>query len=167
MSPTPRGTLDWIGRMGTPLEDYAIAPVYARLPVAETQADPDLSQDPAALFQLPWFDPWFLDVGQIAPWLERLPTGAANSSEAAEQAARDQAELATGEAADALLTGEARARYIHRLEESADILLRRGKDAAGRQALYHARELRSDLPASQIPFARQLVERTLTAALQM
>jgi hypothetical protein len=166
-SATPRGTLEWIGRLGAPQQDYPVAPVYARLSAAEAQADTDLAYDPDDLFRVPWFDPWFLEVAQVMPWLDRLLAGMDYSPVTTEQDQRDQAEQATGEAVDALVVDETRARYIHRLEESADILLRRGKEMVGRQALYHAQELRSELPASQILFARRLVERTITVALTL
>ncbi len=162
---SPPGTLDWLPRLGVPEQDYPTAPVYARLPAAAALADPDIPREPNELFALPWFDPWYLDVERVEPWLARLMTEV--QGEQTEDRKRERAEETTGEVVDAVMDAATRARYVHQLEQSADILLRRGIEQAGRQALLHAVELASDRPASQILFARRLVERTIMAALML
>ncbi len=164
---TPPGTAEWLARSGAPTGDYSRAPVYARLSAEEVQADANVPRDPHELFLLPWFEPWFLDVDQVAPWMERILTSVESPLELSEEIKRERAEGATAEAVNALLTGETRSRYVRRLEETADILLRRGLEMDARQALYHAIELGSDRPANQVPFATRLVERTITVAFAM
>jgi hypothetical protein len=162
---SPPGTLDWLSRLGIPEQDYPTAPIYARLSAAEVLAAPDVSHEPNDLFTLPWFDPWFLDIEQVEPWLALLMTGI--QTEETEEQKRERAEQTTGEVVDAVMDCATRARYVHQLEQSADVLLRRDQDQAGRAALLHAVELASDRPASQILFARRLVERTIMVALSM
>jgi hypothetical protein len=162
---TPPGTLEWLARLPMPTGDYSTPPVYTRLSVAGIQADPNAPYNPHELFLLRWFDPWFLDVMAVEPFLDQLLT--VSGEDQSEEVRRAEAAQATAEVVDALMVTRVRDRYIRYLEETADILLRRGLEAEARQALYHAIDLKSDRPASQIPFAERLVERTIVVALTM
>jgi hypothetical protein len=162
---TPPGVAEWLARLPAPAGDYTTPPIYSHLSEQEMQSDPNAPYDPHELFLLRWFEPWFLAVEDVIPWLDHLLT--ASPADESEEVRRAEAERATAEAVDALFDDQTRRRYIYRLEETADILWRRGLEPDARQALYHAIDLKSDRPAREIPFAQRLVERTITVALTM
>jgi hypothetical protein len=163
---TPQGFLDWVYSIGEPRGDYSTPPVFAAINPEGIRGDQSFSHDPSTFFALPWFDPWFFDIKDVARWLEaweQVETGVVAQSESVQEERRER--IVT-EAVTALLTSEMRTRYIRRLEESADVLRRRGKEEATRMALYHALMLTDNMPAADVPFARVLVRRTIEAALE-
>ena len=163
---TPVGFLDALRVIGDPEQEYAHSPVWDAITPDAITNDADIDRDPAALFALPWFDAWFLDVNDVVPWLGAI-YDVRGQSDLSEDAQKEKLDTTAREAAHALLTGEMAARYTHRLEESADILRRRNRDAQARQALVHALSLQAADSAADSPFAVLLVQRTMHAAIEM
>jgi hypothetical protein len=56
------------------------------------------------------------------------------------------------------------AHAMYGLEETADVLRRRDETETAQMALYHALQLAEDKPASEVQFARFLVDRSWGAA---
>ncbi|HZT42244.1 MAG TPA: hypothetical protein VFA07_08640 [Chthonomonadaceae bacterium] len=164
---TPRGFLTWLPRVGEPEREYSEAPVWQRNSREEVRADQSYPRDPKALFELPWFSPWFLLVEDVYPWVQAWEQAGQSLVVLSDAVKEERRQKVVTEAAQARVTPEMRALYSRRLEGSADILLRRGEEQAARQALYHALSLADNGPVEQVPFARALVERTLEAALAM
>jgi len=164
---SPPGFLEWMERVGEPRGSYETPPVFAALNPEEVRADPSVPHDPAAFFALPWFEPWFLAARDVYEWLDAWEKSEASVLAVPESAKAERRERIVTEAVNKLLTPEARERYTHRLEESADILRRRDKMEAARIALYHALALADNKPVADVPFARALVRRTIEAAAQM
>lgn len=164
---TPTGFLDLLRVVGTPsseLSEQSQSPIWNAITPADVEDDAALPRDPAALFALPWFDAWFLDVNEVTDWLTPVVEilnrpGDAKSlvGEVIAGAARDASGILF---ADSLKTV-----YAHRLEESADILRRRERVTPARQALYHALALQNE--GGSALFAVALVERTMQAAVEM
>ena len=164
---TPAGFVDLLPRIGAPRAEHTESPVYAHLQLGPVPGD-EPPPDPDALFQMPWFEPWFFAVEDIQPWLDQWISAAAGSTkDGAEEAQSYQRAIIAREAANALLSGSLRDLYVARLEESADVLRRRGRIAEAGQALYHAQMLKSDTPAGEVPFAAALAARTLQAGAEM
>jgi hypothetical protein len=164
---TPRGLLDLLPRIGEPRSAPDSAPIYAQFDAEEIKADASLPHDPEDLFRLPWFEPWFFAAEEALPWLEawqKVESGVIVVSDSVQQERR---QAIVTEAVRGLFTPETEIRYIKRLEETADILRRRGKTAEARQALYHALSLIAERDVSQTPFARTLAQRTIEAAIEM
>lgn len=162
---TPIGFTDLLQVIGEPEQHYADAPVWERVTPEEVRADvePASASD---LFKLPWFEAWFLDVNDVVPWMSDIyeVIGDANSSEEAKkQGLETVAKTAAGE----LFTADVKARYVRRLEETADALHRRGRETEARQALRHALGLRDTPSAADSDFAVTLVQRTMQAAIEM
>lgn len=164
---TPAGFLDWLPKIAEPRAEYPASPVYAHITAADVRADTWVPHDPADFFKLAWFEPWFLAVEDAFPWWVRVDSSGSEKIELPENVKREQREKVFVEAIQALLPPEIRADYVRRLEESADILRRRGEMTAAKQTLYQALELAEDKPVSDSAFARTLVERTMQAAAEM
>ncbi len=162
--PTPGGFLDWLHRIGEPHAVYETSPVLTAFAPDAIRSNLSFSHDPAALFALPWFEPWYFAIGDVVRWLEAWDQVEGGRIEVSETTKEERRERIVTEATTALLTPEMRARYIRRLEESADILRRRDKEEAARMALYHALALADNGTVTNVPFARALVRRTLEAA---
>ena len=163
---TPPGFLDLLRGVGIPPASFAHSPVWDTLPLDAIRNDSNLPRDPAALFALPWFDAWFLDVNEVTDWLAPIVEQLNRGEEAADVLAQSLGEAAHT-CANALFSGGLKAQYIHRLEESADILRRRGLTTPARQALFHADALRAAQTGADSPFAVTLIKRTMQAALEM
>lgn len=164
---TPAGFLDIVSRIGDPEHRPDTPAVYDGIDREALQADTEYPHEAAALFEAEWFAPWFLDIKDLGPWIERttrLDTPevvfGANLKEARKRAI-------VLDAAEKLLEGEMRAIYASRLEDTADVLLRRGETRVGRQALFHALQLRSDKPISAVEFAEVICNRTIVAGIEM
>lgn len=165
--PTPRGFLAWLPRVGDPEREYTEPPVWQRISREEVRADQSYPRDPTALFDLPWFSPWFLLVEEVFPWVQAWEQAEQSLVVLSDAVKEERRQKVVTEAVQARMTPEMRALYTDRLEGSADILQRRSEEQAARQALYHALSLADNGPVEQVPFARALVERTLEAAVAM
>jgi hypothetical protein len=161
---TPRGYVDLLPRIGAPETEYAEPPVYQHLPDDDSA---DVPTDPADLFKLAWFDPWFFAVEEVTPWLQRWLSAESGVVVTSDKVREERKRAIAKEAAAALMPPEVRQRYIVRLEESADVLRRRDRLTEARQALYHARVLKSDAEIGEVPFAEAIAARTLEAAAEM
>jgi hypothetical protein len=164
---TPAGFLDSLPRIGEPGNRYDQSPIYAYYEADEVKSDAALPRDPEALFRLPWFEPWFFAAEEMLPWLvawEKVEQGVVV---VADSVKRERKETILTEAVTGLFPPDTRARYITRLEESADILRRREKTTEAKQALFHALTLSSEIAITEVPFARALTERTMEAAMEM
>jgi hypothetical protein len=165
--PTPRGFLDWAERIGPPRRLYARPVVYAHLEPETIRGDLALSRSPLAFFAQIWFEPWFFAVEEVLPWLRQLQAQEQSVLEVPEAVKAERRERVFIEALKTLMTPELRRHYIFRLEESAEILRRRGEETAAKQALYQALELAEEKPIEKSEFARALLERTILAALEL
>lgn len=160
---TPPGFLDYAARIGEPARAYPSAPVYARVSEDAIRANADISRDAADLFAQEWFDAWFLPAEEAAPWIMQWEgSELLNDAERLER----QSALVT-DALPALFDSGLARRYARRLEDSADVLLRRDQTEAAQQALYHALTLRDNLPLAENSFVRTLVQRTVEAAVAL
>jgi hypothetical protein len=164
---TPEGFLNLLPRIGAPLRSYETSPIHEHISAGEVDTSADLPRDPVDLFRLPWFDPWFFAVEEVAPWLERWMEASNSVVVFAEKAKEERKRRIAKEATAALIPDDVRARYAARLEESGDVLRRRGRTLEARQALFHALAVKTDAPIGEVPFAEALTTRTLEAAAEM
>ncbi|MCW3099818.1 MAG: hypothetical protein JWL77_5436 [Chthonomonadaceae bacterium] len=162
--PSPTGVLELLPRIGVPRHDYLVSPVYDSISVETLNADETIERDPRALFELTWFENWFFAVEDVlralSDWENATDTSDTSPDEKA--AAR---ELIVREVTTDLFTPGVRARYVRRLEDTADILWRLSHTNEAKMALIHAQTLAGGAPVAEVPFARALVERTLIAGL--
>lgn len=162
---TPTGFVDLLNALGEPEQAYPTAPVWQRVTEAEVRAEADAP--PAAdLFQLPWFQAWFLDVNDVVPWLSDIYEVILDS-DASEDAKKQGLEDVARKAAAELFDDDRSDRYARRLEETADVLHRRGREPEAKQALRHALDLREAASGGDSEFAVALVQRTMQAAIEM
>jgi hypothetical protein len=164
---TPAGFLTWAGRIGEPQTRYETSAIYAHISADEIQADPSIPHDAGALFALPWFDAWFFTAEEVGQWLPDWKQAASSVVVLPESAVQARRLRVLKEAVGVLMTPPVRERYVVRLEESADVLRRRGKETAARQALYQALKLKAEEAIEESPFAQALVQRTIEAALEV
>jgi len=163
---TPRGFIDLLPRIGAPVRSYSTPPVYDHLNATEEGCE-NASEDPADLFNLPWFEPWFFAAEDVVPWLERW-IGLSSPPDASHETSRDEnRQSIIREVTEKLIPDEVRSRYIVRLEESADVLRRRERIVEACMALTHARALKSEAAIAEVPFALAITARTLEAAAEM
>ncbi len=185
---SPPGFLDVAARLG----DFAPATTPGAPPASAAQADTtgDDAETPtkradaetekadalaaaldpasAALFALPWFEPWFLSVQDVLLWLLDWRK-ASEANDAPRQA------QVVADAAREMMISEVRARYQTRLERSAAILRLRGEENAARLAELHAGQLAAYREPSEEkaeeaelpPFLLGLTRRTLDAGLEI
>jgi hypothetical protein len=161
---TPAGFIDFAPRIGTTAERFDTPPVYAQLG-AEQPAD--IPRDPVDLFKHPWFEPWFFAVEDVMPWLEAWMDAETGLVATSAKVRQERRSAIAREAAAALITERLRELYTTRLEESADVLRRRGRDREARQALVHAQALKAGGPVEDVPFAEAIAARTLEAAAEI
>ncbi|HLK56688.1 MAG TPA: hypothetical protein VKU00_08995 [Chthonomonadaceae bacterium] len=164
---TPGGFLDLLPRIGEPHARFDQSPIYAQFPAETVANDLTLARAPEDLFALAWFDAWFLDARDAVPWLEPWEGVDSGTLIVTEDVKQERRERILTDAVGTLLTPELRAHYVSRLEESADVLRRREKTTEAKQALYHAIQLASERPVTEVPFARELIRRTIVAALEL
>lgn len=161
---TPPGFLDLLPRIGTPQHDH-VPPIYTLLSPDDVRADETIPEEPEALFALPWFEAWFLDAEEMAPYLDVIPERVSIQTE--DEARRAAFDELYHEAIMDLMTPERRLLFARRLEETAYVLWQGGKQAEARQAIFHALELRDKKPADEVAFGANLIFRTILVALQM
>lgn len=166
-SRTPSGFPEYARRIGEPRELYARAAVYSEIDPDALRADLTIPRDPGDFFKLPWFEPWFLDAIDILPYLDRWKQEETSVVIVTDHAKHEMRERVVTDVAESLLAPPARARYVRRLEESADVLRRSGKAEDAKIALVHALALAEDRPVSEVPFARALVVRSFSATLEL
>jgi hypothetical protein len=164
---TPPGLLDWLPRIGEPRGECAVTPVPNYFDADAIRADTSIDRSAASLFALPWFDAWFFAVEEVLPWVQAWEQTGSSAIVLPDNVKQERRERILTEAITALMTPEMQANYVRRLEQSADILRRRGKEAAAKQALYHALALSEEKQITESPFARALVQRSLEAVLEM
>lgn len=162
---TPAGFVDLVPRIGASTHAEQEPPVYAAMAAESDGAA--APADPADLFKLSWFEPWFFAVEEVAPWLQSWMDAEGSEIVVSEKAKQERKEKIVSEAAVAVFTDRLRGLYVARLEESADVLRRRGRMTEARQALRHAQELKSDRPIEEVPFARAIATRTLEAGAEI
>jgi len=164
---TPAGFVEFHAQMGSPPSQPMPQPVHAALESDTTAPAESVPADPGALFKLPWFEPWFFAAEDMAPWLARWIEIDESTIAGAEKIRGDRQRAIVLEVATALFDARMRSLYIVRLEESADVLRRRGRITEARQAMLHAKSLKEDRPAAEIPFCEAIAARTLEAAAEM
>lgn len=162
---SPAGVLELLPRLGVPRHDYLVSPIYEAISIESLRADPSVSGDPTALFGLKWFENWFFAVEDVLSALEAWEKLAAVPHTSPDDDVQAQRDAIVREVATSLFSPGVRSRYVRRLEESADVLWRLSHGEDAKLALLHAQELAADVPVSEVPFARALVERTLIAGL--
>jgi hypothetical protein len=161
---SPPGVLELLPRLGVPRHNYLVSPLSEVLSIERLRAVV-VSEDPAALFELKWFENWFFAVEDVLRALEDWERLAVVPAETDADDIQVQREAIVRELATSLFTPAVRSRYVRRLEDSADILYRLSHFADTELALLHAHELAAEGAVADVPFARALVERTLVAGL--
>jgi hypothetical protein len=169
---SPSALLAWIPKIGEPgqeSETDSLPPIYAHVSADVVSQDPTVETDPIDFFKLTWIDPWFYAAEETIPWLTRWETAWTQRDPEEELNVGPDTPLymIASEAAPVLMTDKMRKLYIVRLEETADVLWRCGKEAEAKQAVYHAAALKTDADAAYIPFAHTLALRTIGAAFEM
>ena len=161
---SPPGFLDLLPRLGVQSHNDFGSPFYEALSIEKLRADV-MSEDPAALFELKWFENWFFAVEDVLRALEDWERLVVVPAESDVDDLQEQREAIVRELATSLFTPVVRSRYVRRLEDSADILYRLSHFADAKLALVQAQELAAEGAVADVPFARALVERTLVAGL--
>ncbi len=165
--PLPKGYSALQSQIGEPETVYEASPVFGMLNGDHVRADLSISRSPEALLEQPWFRGWLVDLKDLAPWVEKL-IDASESRLVLDDAQKNQrAERVADDAADALLTEEALARWRRRLEDSAMVLHRAGCPQDAAEAFYQALSLQEVHTAHLAPFARAMVKRSFNVALAM
>jgi hypothetical protein len=162
---SPRGFLDLFSHIGEPENQNPASPVYSLVSVEAIREDDCFSREASDLFSQNSFVSWFLDAESMYPWLNRFAEVRKNSEEPPEEQA-ERSEQVLSEVINAEVSAELRALYTRRLEDTAYVLWQNGEIEAAKKALYHALDLAENKPASEVPFARLLVQRTMGAAIQ-
>lgn len=160
---SPRDLLPWIKVIGDPTTDFSPA-IYNRVTKAEIEADKEIDRDPGALFNLIWFEPWFFAAEDTFPWLAEMQALSVSASTGEQPDGFDDL---VARVAEVLMNPAMLPLYVTRLEESAEVLWRCGKEQEAKMALAHAIALQSEAPVASIPFVHEIVQRTLGATLEM
>lgn len=165
---SPNGFLETVREIGPPVGDYHRPPVYARIDGESLLTDLSIPRDATALFQLPWFQTWFLNEDDVQPWLLQSATQGPQNIEVPESVQQARHKAIVADAANNLIDETVREVFVRRLEEIADVLDRKGRREEARQALYHATQLSDNtIRVSDTLFASALIERTMWVAFQL
>ena len=162
----PDDMLAWMPRIGDPVAEHSPAILTHMQDWPENwQAATDAN--PQSVFGTVWFDPWFLDAADTVPWLPRWEQIISPESALGTEDATALRNELIAEAINGLITPNVRELYHGRLQESADVMVRCGNLEVARQLMLHAADLASEQPSSEVPFLRELVNRSLTAGVEM
>ena len=157
----PQGYADSMRRVGPAGDKFERSLIYDLVDADELAKDSEISREPEALFQTPYFRAWFLSMRAVSEWEEKY-FEAVQSKFAVDQAQRDAlGDKVVVEAADALIDSHAIITIRRSLEEQATVLHLAGHVAEAKQALVHAMSLDAEKPASENPFLLFYVKRSI------
>lgn len=159
LSPEGESALkEWDEHVGRVPDGYAVP----EPPVADAEAG---VQESAGLFGVPDVQRWFLEAADCAEFARRLGDLKVRSRlRRSEDELKDEFEALTSRATEALLNEEQCALYAGRLMDLARASAWRGQDQAAGRAAAVVSAVKSGTPCPEIPFFRQLVDRSVRAA---
>ncbi len=165
-SKLPDDMLAWMPRIGDPTAEH-VPGIYAHMQNWPENWHHNTDANPQSVFGTVWFDPWFLDATDTVPWLQRWEQLISPNSTLDVDAAANLRNELIADAINGLITPDVRKQYTERLEESADVMVRCGNHEVAQQLMLHAGAMHSEQLSTEVPFLRELVNRSLTAGVEM
>jgi hypothetical protein len=159
--PLPQGYTEWAARVGEPEEEYPHPLIYTYVEADAVRDDLSISRDPEKLFESPFFQSWFLELREVAPWEEKFMELQQSTLVLDDSQRKARGDKVVDEAADALLPPEVIVAYRRILEEQALALHLSDQEELARQALYHAQGCVEGETAHEVPFLRTLTARSI------
>ena len=163
--PTPPTFLDYAAKFGAPAKEYPVHPVYSDFPLEEIEKDADIDSSPESLFKSPYFATWFLDAMQFSSLLAAW--GAATHGIDAEAHPDRTSEEVLTEAIVNHCPSNFALLQRGRLVDTALVLAKSDHQSEAKQALKQAIGLNENTIATDNPYLRELVMRTLDAGVEM
>ena len=165
--PTPAGFNEFMSKTGDPEGEYSESLAYSVIPPTILDTHGDIPYHPKDLFKMSYFKGWYFDVNDVYKWVVQwvwVDNGASKLSESVKQARK---QVILEKAVDSLFDKTTRVSITRRLEDTAYILWKCEQREDAIQALFFAISLKQSLPARKIPFALEIVNRTIEMAVIM
>jgi hypothetical protein len=151
----PDGTDLWLNQLGA----APAAPAPAPLPALDAEAEREALAGSASLHELPTFKGWLAEEEFLRRLAARLDEVQVSPLYIDEQQRSAQLDRLMADGVEEYLDAARRQRLARRLDAVAEHLARAGDAATAGRAAAVARALVAGKPGSEIPFARQLIER--------
>ncbi len=157
----------WAELIGEPPEPFGEALVYREVSGFEARMHPTLEAETPRLFEQPEIEAWFFHPEQIRKWVQQLSERTASRLLITPESEESRQERILREAVRELLSPRDLHGLRRRLEETAYIFLRTGREADARRAVAAAVTIEEERPLRPPhPFVRALVERSLRIGVQ-
>ncbi|MEW6614375.1 MAG: hypothetical protein AB1401_02740 [Thermodesulfobacteriota bacterium] len=164
--PVPTGYLKWKDIVGKPSGEVQRPLIYSCYEEDTIKADEALLTSSGTLFELPEFGNWVIRPDEIEQYAEKINEASKSKLVLTPIQKQERISQIYNDAADELFNEERRLLYKRRLEESAYIIYKLGKEKDARICLAAALALMSEgIPSSHHPFLLELVKRSLSSAI--
>jgi hypothetical protein len=163
----PAEFLKWRPAMG-PAPALPLRPlIYEYLKEEEAKSSSDLLDHSASLFQVPFFQTWFLEKEESQKYLTLLREASASRLVLTPYQKESRLMEIYRQAFHELFTGPRRLLYRRRLEEMAYVLWKKGLEKEARMSLAAAGDLEKESGIlSPHPFGLELVKRSLLSIME-
>jgi hypothetical protein len=164
----PTGYALWAETIGAPPEPFTQALIYAEISAFEARMHPTLEAESPRLFEQPEVEPWFFPPDQVRKWVERLNQSATSRLIVTPESEGDRQQRLIKEAAAELLPARGLRGLRRRLEETAYIFQRTGREQEARRAVAAAATIEEQRALRPLhPFVRMLIERSFRIAIEV
>ena len=166
---SPQGFPEFLLTLSEPTGNYEVSPAYSEiLPDGGDTAILDMeSYNPKSLFIEQSFNGWFFDVDDVEEAAVKWREADNGSLKLPEDVRQSRKKKILADAVNQSFDPETRACFVRRLEDTAYVLNRLGEKDIAKSVLFHAKALKQEVPASEVPFAQEIIQRTIEMAEMM
>lgn len=166
--PVPPAYPLWADLIDKPAQPFEQAMIYEQISGFEARMHPTLQSESPRLFDEPEVESWFFPPDEVRKWVEELSRPLASRLIVIPETDRERQERLVRGAIAELLPARERKGLRRRLEETAYIFLRTGRETQARRAVAAAATIEEERPLqAPHPFLRALVERSIAIARQV
>ncbi|MBI4213223.1 MAG: hypothetical protein HY534_02860 [Chloroflexi bacterium] len=163
--PAPTGYVLWAESIGEPEAPFSEALIYQELSAFEMKMHPALQGEAAKLFEQPEIEPWFFAPARVDRWARQLSEPPSQRLVITPETEQSRVERLLREAVAELFPAQALRGLRRRLEETAYIFRRTGRETDARRALAAAVTIEEQRPLrAPHPFLRMMIERSIEIA---
>jgi hypothetical protein len=164
----PQGYAPWADLIGNPAEPFQQALIYQDIRAIEVRLHPTLERETPALFEQPEIEPWFAAPSLARKWARELAQTAASRLIVTPESDTARQDRILKEAIKDLFPPKVIQGLKRRLEETAYIFLRTGREQDARRAVAAAATIEDQRPLQPAhPFIRAMAARSLQIAYEI
>ncbi len=166
--PIPPAFVMWSDVIDNPDEPFGQALIYREISAIEVRLHPTLVDESPRLFEQPEIEPWFDPPSATRRWVRQLTESTATRLILTPESPQDRQERIIREAAKELYPPKVLKGLRRRLEETAYIFQRTGREVEARRAVAAAVTIEDLRPLQPLhPFIRALAVRSLMIGVEV